>query len=94
MVMQDVDVVVAVASTLPGAPDILTAPFYESFVEDLLDQCKAVVLRITPRKGERRRKPLTADEVLTDSALRMASIYREKLCKYLQPLPLRVKSSV
>jgi hypothetical protein len=68
--MQDVDIMVALTSANPYAIDFMTVQFYQCLVEEnLLDKCRAVVLRISHWKGERGFKPITADEVLTKCGL-------------------------
>jgi hypothetical protein len=85
-VMQGVDVMLMMSSSNPFALDYMTLEFYECLIGDnLLDQCKAVVLRIVSGKVDplfqRNTKPLTADDILTKSGLSKASNLQKKLCK-------------
>ena len=85
-VMQGVDVMLMMSSTNPFTLDYMTLEFYECLIGDnLLDQCKAVVLRIVSGKVDplfqRNTKPLTADDILAKSGLSKASNLQKKLCE-------------
>ena len=86
-VMQGVDVMLMLTSNHAFALDYMTMEFYECLVgNSLLDQCKAVVLRIADRKKDDplfqvNTKPLTADAVLDKSGLNKASNLQHKLCE-------------
>ena len=86
--MQGVNIMLMMTSTEPYHLDYLAKEFYECLIQDnLLDQCKAVVLRITHMKlaeniyGKNAPKPLTTDAVLTGCGLDKASNLKQKLCK-------------
>lgn len=86
-VMQGVDVMLMMSSSHPFALDYMTLEFYECLIGDnLLDQCKAVVLRIASAKGDdpflKGSKPLTANDILTKSGLSKASNLQKKLCEH------------
>ena len=84
--MQGVDVMLMMSSTNPFTLDYMTLEFYECLIGDnLLDQCKAVVLRIVSAKLDplfpMNTKPLTAEDILTKSGLSKASNLQKKLCE-------------
>ena len=83
--MLGVDVMLMVTSTQPFSLDYSIMEIYECLIEDdLLDGCKAVVLRIVKENNPifPNAKPLTANDILTKSGLSKASkVIKEKLCE-------------
>ena len=87
-VMQGVDVLVVTTLNGPWSFDFLAKEFVQCLISDkLLDQCKAVVVRISTWKTDQTWfhkssvKPLTADAILTESGLNEAKSIQNKLCK-------------
>ena len=86
--MQGVDVLVVTTLNGPWSVDFLAKEFFQCLVgEKLLDQCKAVVVRISAWKTDNTWlhrssiKPLTADAILSESGLNAAKTIQDKLCK-------------
>lgn len=86
--MQGVDVMIMMLTNAPWIFNYMAQDFYNHLIGDnLLDQCKAVVLRIVPWKTDndhfqRNFKPIAVEEVLTNTGLDKASSnIKEKLCK-------------
>lgn len=87
--MQGVDVMVMMLTDTPwGIFNYMAQGFYDHLIGDnLLEQCKAVVVRIVPWKTgdhhlQRSYKPIPVEEILTNSGLDKASTIKEKLCKW------------
>jgi hypothetical protein len=85
-VMQGVDVLVVTTLNGPWSVDFLAKEFFQCLVEEkLLDQCKAVVVRISAWKTDNTWlhrssiKPLTADAILSESGLNAAKTIQDKL---------------
>ena len=75
------------ASVEPYNLNFMAAQFYEGLIQDnLLDQCKAVVLRIAEWKPTEQwhkgLKPLTVDTLLTQCGLSKAQNLKKKLCEW------------
>ena len=85
--MQGVDVMLLITEDHPYALDFMTLQFYQSLLsENLLDQCKAVVLRIAHMKKNdpflgKNSKPATVETILATSGLDKASHLKSKLRK-------------
>ena len=79
--MQGVDIVVTITSTAPWFHDILAQEFFQCLTSDnLLDKCRAVVVRIVPWKSTNSRvKPQTVDNILEMIGL---DDLKDKLCKF------------
>ena len=98
--MQGVDVMLMMASTQPWFLDFMAQEFYECLIGDkLLDQCKAVVIRIVPWKKDNAHhlrnniNLLTVDAVLTRCGLDKATTIKEKLCKQKKSKIVSIASS-
>ena len=98
--MQGVDIMLTVFSTQPWMIDFVAQEFFQCLISDnLLDQCKAVVVRIVPWKTDNARlrrstKPLSADDILTRSGLNAASSIKEKFCKFYFPVFIYITVTV
>ena len=85
--MQGVDVMLIGTDNHPFAMNYMTTQFIDSLIsENLLDQCKAMILRVTTvKEGDRflskSTKPLALDAILAKSGLNKASHLQSKLCK-------------
>lgn len=89
--MQGIDVMLMMLTTQPDMYDFIGQEFYESLLqENLLDQCKAVVVRIASHSskytdGSMGRysgpKPMAVDEILARYGLNKAKSIKDKLCK-------------
>lgn len=86
--MQGVDVMLMMLTTQPGMFDFLGQEFYQCLIQDsLLDQCKAVVVRIGYAKtqdrsfGSQAPKHMTVDAILSRYGLKDAAAIKDKLCK-------------
>ena len=83
--MQGVDILVSCVSTSPWSQGFLAQSFFSCLISDnLLTQCKAVIVRVVPWKDQskysRQAKPSTVEEVLKRYGLDSSNL-QEKLCK-------------
>lgn len=89
-VMEGVSVTLMMTSNSPYDLDYNKVQFYEYLTNELLDRCKAVVLKVYAMDKKihlyGKQKPSSIDDILKTAHLSKATSIKHKLCKYIKPL--------